>query len=142
VSLQIVFVCQFIHVSVHVGLSTDCVCVSVHPLDFSCPPSQGVFHRSLSLENLLLGVGGQLKISEFGYSKDRNDGMPKSTVGNIEFLPPEVLLGHTQGKAYDGATLGACAFMHRCVGSESNRAVEHSKGPSGAVVCVVLRQMH
>lgn len=71
---------------------------------------QGIYHRDLRMENLLLD--GQynnpnLKISDFAYSKNAVlDSQPKTNVGSPSYTPPELLLAvRNEGSAYDGAAI-------------------------------------
>ncbi|CAN6186176.1 unnamed protein product [Urochloa humidicola] len=65
--------------------------------------SRGVYHRDLKLENLLLDINGNLKISDFGISaisdQVKNDGLLHTTCGTPNYVAPEVI----DGKGYDGA---------------------------------------
>ena len=72
--------------------------------------AQGIYHRDLRMENLLLD--GQynsptLKISDFAYSKNAVlDSQPKTNVGSPSYTPPELLLAvRNEGSAYDGAAI-------------------------------------
>jgi len=63
--------------------------------------SQGVVHRDLKLENIVLDGSQppQLKICDFGYSKSSLlHSQPKSTVGTPAYIAPEVL----SRQQYDG----------------------------------------
>lgn len=65
---------------------------------------QGVFHRDLKLENLLISSSGALKVCDFGLASVRalnasTDQLCSTLVGTEDFAAPEVISGQT----YDGA---------------------------------------
>lgn len=72
-----------------------------------------VFNRDIKLENILLeNVPGSLplvKICDFGYSKNDVVSQPKSKVGTLVYMAPEVV----RGGQYDGekADLWSCGVM-------------------------------
>ncbi|XP_074282740.1 CBL-interacting serine/threonine-protein kinase 6-like [Silene latifolia] len=68
--------------------------------------SQGVYHRDLKLENLLLDHQGNLKVSDFGLStyfedSDQMDRMLRTSCGTPHYVAPEVV--SKRGQGYDGA---------------------------------------
>ncbi|KAI3435933.1 hypothetical protein D9Q98_001991 [Chlorella vulgaris] len=68
--------------------------------------SQGVCHRDLKLDNILLGgdpAAPQLKLCDFGFSKSRaQDSMPNTLLGTPAYLAPEVLREGGENQAYNG----------------------------------------
>ena len=62
----------------------------------------GIIFRDLKPENVMVGMDGHLKLTDFGMSKrfDAGRSMTTGTIcGTPEYLAPEVL----QGKPYDAA---------------------------------------
>jgi len=62
--------------------------------------SAGVCHRDLKLENVLVAADGDIKLTDFGFSKDMTHGSPKSCVGTALYVAPEIVL--KEGSEYDG----------------------------------------
>eukprot|EP01046_Picozoa_sp_COSAG06_P010796 COSAG06_NODE_597_length_13926_cov_11.086497_12_plen_369_part_01 len=59
---------------------------------------QSVIHRDLKLENVLVSRTGALKIADFGVSKDTSvSSMPKTSVGTISYMAPEVTMVSKSG---------------------------------------------
>ena len=81
----------------------------------------GVYHRDLKLENLLMASrdSDEVKIMDFGLSKDSTMSHPKTYCGTISYMAPEVT-DLQEGKAvYDGAkadiwSLGVILYVTVC----------------------------
>jgi len=72
----------------------------------------GVLYRDLKPENCLLDSEGHLLLTDFGLSKVAVDGAERcnSILGTIEYMAPEVILGHDYGTAVDWWSFGALGF--------------------------------
>ncbi|XP_065783007.1 aurora kinase C [Muntiacus reevesi] len=56
-----------------------------------------VIHRDIKPENLLLGLMGEVKIADFGWSVHTPSLRRRTTCGTLDYLPPEMI----EGRAYD-----------------------------------------
>ncbi|KAF1948828.1 serine/threonine-protein kinase-like protein [Byssothecium circinans] len=52
-----------------------------------------VMHRDIKPENILVGIHGELKISDFGWSVHAPNNRRKTMCGTLDYLPPEMLSG-------------------------------------------------
>ena len=82
---------------------------------------QGVYHRDLKLENLLMAseTSDQVKIMDFGFSKDSTMSVPKTYCGTISYMAPEVTDLVAGTAVYDGAkadiwSLGVILYVTVC----------------------------
>jgi len=80
---------------------------------------QGVCHRDLKLENILLDAPGDrphVKIADFGYSKNAvMQSAPNSTVGTPAYIAPEVLLRtEYAGEPADVWSAGVTLYVMLC----------------------------
>lgn len=88
----------------------------------------GVIYRDLKPENCLLDAEGHLLLTDFGLSKvavDPSDTC-NSILGTVEYMAPEVILGHKYGKAVDWWSLGALGY-DLMTGSPPFRGQNHAK---------------
>lgn len=53
--------------------------------------SKHVIHRDIKPENLLLGMKGELKIADFGWSVHAPNSRRKTLCGTLDYLPPEMV---------------------------------------------------
>jgi aurora kinase len=59
-----------------------------------------VMHRDIKPENILVGIHGEIKISDFGWSVHAPGNRRKTYCGTLDYLPPEMVGGITGG-SYD-----------------------------------------
>ncbi|KAF3491511.1 uncharacterized protein GIQ15_01028 [Arthroderma uncinatum] len=88
----------------------------------------GVIYRDLKPENCLLDADGHLLLTDFGLSKVAvdDDERCNSSLGTIEYMAPEVIMGKPYGKACDWWSLGALGF-DLLTGSPPFKGNNHAK---------------
>lgn len=60
-----------------------------------------VIHRDIKPENILVGIHGEIKISDFGWSVHAPNNRRQTMCGTLDYLPPEMLVkGSPQGNFY------------------------------------------
>lgn len=69
-----------------------------------------VIHRDIKPENLLLGVEGELKIGDFGWSVHAPGNRRKTLCGTLDYLPPEMVEGKDHTEKVDLWALGVLTF--------------------------------
>ncbi|KAL1855219.1 spindle assembly checkpoint kinase [Diaporthe australafricana] len=60
-----------------------------------------VIHRDIKPENILVGVHGEVKISDFGWSVHAPGGRRATYCGTLDYLPPEMLAAGGADGSYD-----------------------------------------
>ncbi|KAI1148328.1 serine/threonine-protein kinase [Nemania diffusa] len=74
--------------------------------------SKNVMHRDMKPENILVGLYGELKLADFGYSVHAPSDRRETLCGTLDYLPPEMIrsrdLSYT--KAVDIWTLGVLTY--------------------------------
>ncbi|KAL4781926.1 kinase-like domain-containing protein [Aspergillus varians] len=59
-----------------------------------------VMHRDIKPENILVGIHGEIKISDFGWSVHAPNNRRQTMCGTLDYLPPEMLNSNPQGNFY------------------------------------------
>lgn len=72
--------------------------------------SKHVIHRDIKPENLLLGLKGELKIADFGWSVHAPNTRRKTLCGTLDYLPPEMVEGKEHGECVDLWSLGVLCY--------------------------------
>lgn len=69
-----------------------------------------MIHRDIKPENLLLGLNGELKISDFGWSVHSPQSRRKTLCGTLDYLAPEVVEGRPHSTEVDLWSLGVLCY--------------------------------
>ena len=69
-----------------------------------------VIHRDIKPENLLIGIKGELKIADFGWSVHAPHSRRQTLCGTLDYLPPEMVEGRDHDHAVDVWSLGVLAY--------------------------------
>ncbi|KAI1393721.1 kinase-like protein [Hypoxylon trugodes] len=60
-----------------------------------------VIHRDIKPENILMGIHGEIKISDFGWSVHAPNSRRQTMCGTLDYLPPEMLKPGSSDNYYD-----------------------------------------
>ncbi|XP_043932353.1 aurora kinase C-like [Protopterus annectens] len=69
-----------------------------------------VIHRDIKPENLLMGLRGELKIADFGWSVHTLSLRRKTICGTLDYLPPEMIEGKVHDEKADLWCLGVLCY--------------------------------
>lgn len=72
--------------------------------------SKKVIHRDIKPENLLLGLKGELKIADFGWSVHAPSSRRATLCGTLDYLPPEMIEGRMHDEKVDLWSLGVLCY--------------------------------
>jgi aurora kinase len=81
--------------------------------------SKNVMHRDIKPENILVGLYGELKLADFGYSVHAPSNRRDTLCGTLDYLPPEMLSSSSSSsrrqapqysRAVDQWTLGILTY--------------------------------
>lgn len=69
-----------------------------------------VIHRDIKPENLLVGLMGDLKIADFGWSVHAPSSRRSTLCGTLDYLPPEMVEGKLHDEKVDLWSLGVLLY--------------------------------
>ncbi|XP_053119835.1 aurora kinase B [Hemicordylus capensis] len=72
--------------------------------------SKKVIHRDIKPENLLMGLKGELKIADFGWSVHAPSLRRKTMCGTLDYLPPEMIEGKAHNEKVDFWCIGILCY--------------------------------
>jgi bifunctional DNase/RNase len=102
----------------HVMLDSERAVMIAHDvaLGLGAAHRRGIVHRDVKPQNVLMGRGGSIKLTDFGIgsvSKDMNDGRlntPGMALGAVQYIAPEQALGEIVSPATDVYALGMVMY--------------------------------
>ena len=72
--------------------------------------SKHIIHRDIKPENLLVGIRGEVKIADFGWSVHAPGNCRGTLCGTLDYLPPEMVEGKKHSGAVDLWAMGVLTY--------------------------------
>lgn len=85
-----------------------------------------VIHRDIKPENILLGMKGDVKIADFGWSVHAPSSRRQTMCGTLDYLPPEMVEGKAHNECVDLWSVGVLCYEF-LVGNPPFEAEGHSE---------------
>lgn len=92
--------------------------------------SKRIIHRDIKPENLLLGIDGEIKIGDFGWSVHAPSNRRTTMCGTLDYLPPEMVEGRAHNNMVDNWALGVLTYEFVCGAAP----FEHQSGKGGTFI--------
>lgn len=91
-----------------------------------------VMHRDIKPENILIGINGELKIGDFGWSVHAPSNRRNTLCGTLDYLPPEMVENREHTDKVDLWALGVLTYEF-LVGAPPFEDLSGHEGESRAV---------
>ena len=72
--------------------------------------SKHIIHRDIKPENILVGLNGELKLADFGWSVHAPSSRRTTLCGTLDYLPPEMVTGKDHDASVDVWELGILLY--------------------------------
>lgn len=76
--------------------------------------SNNIIHRDIKPENILVGLQGEIKLADFGWSVRTPSKRRQTMCGTLDYLPPEMVEQKDYDKKVDNWTVGILCYELLC----------------------------